>query len=139
MDVGNRREQDEKDKGGGFTAVKHESVRANEDEGEDGPSGSSGQHSAGTLSTPSCSYSSVRPVEQRLRSRIDRFLAGYGLTPMGKAVGLNWIQVGRPTFLLSLSKPTSDPCSGGYGAVVSSTEARGLQANIFFRCASCIL
>lgn len=36
----------------------------------------------------------VLPVENRLRSRIDRFLAGYGLTAMGKAVAVNWIQVG---------------------------------------------
>lgn len=33
------------------------------------------------------------PVERRLRSRIDKFIEGYGLTPMGKAVALNWIQV----------------------------------------------
>lgn len=31
--------------------------------------------------------------EHVIRSRIDRFIAGYGLTPMGKAVALNWIQV----------------------------------------------
>lgn len=31
--------------------------------------------------------------EYVIRSRIDRFIAGYGLTPMGKAVALNWIQV----------------------------------------------
>lgn len=32
-------------------------------------------------------------AEDRLRSRIDKFLLGYGLTPMGKAVALSWIQV----------------------------------------------
>ncbi|CAN0188017.1 unnamed protein product, partial [Laminaria digitata] len=31
------------------------------------------------------------PAEQRLRSRIDKFVAGYSLTPMGKAVAFNWI------------------------------------------------
>lgn len=33
------------------------------------------------------------PVENRLRARINKFLQGYGLTPMGRAVALNWIQV----------------------------------------------
>lgn len=33
------------------------------------------------------------PVERRLRSRIDKFLTGFGLTPMGTAVALSWIQV----------------------------------------------
>lgn len=35
-----------------------------------------------------------------IRTRIDRFIAGYGLTPMGKAVALNWIQVGEYSGLL---------------------------------------
>lgn len=47
---------------------------------------------ASQLSRPLCSAS--LPVEQRLRSRIDKFLAGYGLTRMGKAVALSWVQVG---------------------------------------------
>ena len=33
-------------------------------------------------------------AEQRLRSRIDKFVAGYALTPMGKAIAFNWITVG---------------------------------------------
>lgn len=37
--------------------------------------------------------SATLPAEQRLRSRIDKFLAGFGLTPMGTAVALSWIQV----------------------------------------------
>lgn len=37
--------------------------------------------------------SAILPVEQRLRSRIDKFLAGFGLSPMGTAVAINWIQV----------------------------------------------
>eukprot|EP00752_Nemacystus_decipiens_P012112 g10737.t1 len=36
--------------------------------------------------------SAILPVEQRLRSRIDKFLAGFGLSPMGTAVAINWIQ-----------------------------------------------
>ena len=35
----------------------------------------------------------IAAAEQLLRRRIDKFLAGYGLTPMGKAVALRWIQV----------------------------------------------
>ncbi|CAN0139059.1 unnamed protein product, partial [Ectocarpus sp. 13 AM-2016] len=31
-------------------------------------------------------------VEQRLRTRIDKFVRGYGLTPMGEAVARSWIQ-----------------------------------------------
>lgn len=39
--------------------------------------------------------SSIAPCseERTLRSRIDKFVAGYALTPMGKAVALNWITV----------------------------------------------
>lgn len=33
------------------------------------------------------------PVEQRLQARIDLFLDRYGLSPMGRAVALHWIQV----------------------------------------------
>lgn len=33
------------------------------------------------------------PVEQRLRARIDLFLNRYGLSPMGRAIALHWIQV----------------------------------------------
>lgn len=41
-------------------------------------------------------------AEQRLRSRIDKFVAGYSLTPMGKAVAFNWITVGLfPATLIS--------------------------------------
>lgn len=36
---------------------------------------------------------SLLPVEERLRARINKFLGGYGLTQMGRAVALNWIQV----------------------------------------------
>lgn len=40
-------------------------------------------------------YSVTLPaVEQRLRTRIDKFVGGYGLTPMGEAVARSWIQVG---------------------------------------------
>ncbi|CAM9775442.1 unnamed protein product, partial [Ectocarpus fasciculatus] len=38
-------------------------------------------------------YSVALPaVEQRLRTRIDKFVRGYGLTPMGEAVARSWIQ-----------------------------------------------
>lgn len=39
--------------------------------------------------------SSIAPcaAEQTVRSRIDKFVAGYALTPMGKAVAFNWIMV----------------------------------------------
>lgn len=39
-------------------------------------------------------FSGSLPVEQRLRSRINRFLKGYGLSRMGKAIAQSWIQVG---------------------------------------------
>lgn len=41
-------------------------------------------------------------VEQRLRTRIDKFVRGYGLTPMGEAVARSWIQVG-PTLTAACS------------------------------------
>lgn len=55
------------------------------------------------LTSPSSS-----PAEDRLRSRIDGFLNGYGLTPMGKSVALSWIQV------------RCIPCVGACSAALSS-------------------
>lgn len=81
-----------------MTAIEHMSKQQDENDSDESMSASSGYactNKDGVIvvdppfgsSTPKCS------AEQRLRSRIDKFVAGYALTPMGKAVAFNWITV----------------------------------------------
>lgn len=82
-----------------------------DDEHDDDSFGSEGSRPVERSYKPIDAVGSVGlPLEKRLRSRIDNFLAGYRLTRMGKAIALSWIQVcGRSPVSLGLATKNVSP------------------------------
>lgn len=77
-----------------MTGIEHRLSQADEQETDESMPVSSDSVHTKKNADASPRSSMLCSAEQRLRSRIDKFVAGYSLTPMGKAVAFNWITVG---------------------------------------------
>eukprot|EP00904_Undaria_pinnatifida_P007064 jgi/Undpi1/3488/HiC_scaffold_16.g06860.m1 len=74
-----------------MTGIEHRLSQADEQETDESMPVSSDSVHTKKNADASPRSSMLCSAEQRLRSRIDKFVAGYSLTPMGKAVAFNWI------------------------------------------------